>query len=143
MSKRHQVAALPVRRRTASSIEVLVITSRETGRWVIPKGWPWPRAHDHQAAAGEAWEEAGVRGRISRHRIGKFSYAKRQNGGSQMVEVSVFLLEVTEIADEWPEASERRRQWVTARRAAELVDEPELKEIILACQLPSLKLALR
>lgn len=143
MSKHHQVAALPVRRRTASSIEVLLITSRETGRWVIPKGWPWPKASDHQAAAGEAWEEAGVRGRISRNRIGKFHYAKRQNGGSQIVEVSVYLLEVTEIVDDWPETNERRRKWVTPRQAAALVDEPELKELLAACQLKDRRVVTR
>lgn len=143
MSKRHQVAALPVRRRAADSIEVLLITSRETGRWVIPKGWPWPKLADHQAAAEEAWEEAGVRGRISRHRIGRFSYAKRQNGGCLQVEVSVFLLEVTKIVDDWPETRERRRKWVTPRQAAALVEEPELKDLLLACQMPDRKVARR
>lgn len=132
MQKRHQIAALPVRRSSAHRIEVLLITSRETRRWVIPKGWPWPKKHDRVAAAGEAWEEAGVRGRISRQSIGTFSYEKRENGKELPVDVAVFVLEVTEEAERWPEHDQRRREWFPLRKAASLVLEPELKELILA-----------
>jgi 8-oxo-dGTP pyrophosphatase MutT (NUDIX family) len=137
MPKRHQIAALPVRRGAADSIEVMLITSRETGRWVIPKGWPWPNVSEHEAAAGEAWEEAGVRGHVGAQKLGSFTYEKRRDSKSRRVEVSVFELEVSEEANEWPENGQRRREWFTPRTAAELVLEPELKELILAYEIES------
>ncbi|MDX2155467.1 MAG: NUDIX hydrolase [Hyphomicrobiaceae bacterium] len=137
MARLSQVAALPVKRGVADRAEVLLITSRDTGRWVVPKGWPWPRFPDHEAAAKEAWEEAGVRGRVSPDVLGKYTYDKRRNGKSKPVTVSVYLLEVTEEASEWPEQDERRREWFSPRKASELVDEPELKELLLAFDLAS------
>ena len=64
MDEAKQVAALPVRRGEDGSLEVLLVTSRETGRWVIPKGWPSKRLSDREAAAREARQEAGVTGTI-------------------------------------------------------------------------------
>lgn len=130
MAKSRQVAAIPVRRGGPSGLKVMLVTSRETQRWVIPKGWPWPKRSDHDAAAGEAWEEAGVRGKILSELLGTFTYDKRDGGDLRRLEVSVFLLEVTEEADKWPEAHERRRQWFTVKEAAELVQEPGLKELL-------------
>lgn len=128
----HQVAAIPIRRMAPGKVEVLLVTSRETRRWVVPKGWPWREAADHEAAAGEAWEEAGVRGLVSRNSVGAFTYDKRFGAQSKTVRVCVYLLEVTEQADTWPEADERRRAWFSAADAAALVAEPELKAIILS-----------
>lgn len=130
MAKEHQVAALPVRRPGGGGLEVLLVTSRDTGRWVVPKGWPWRKVADHEAAAGEAWEEAGVRGRISSEVIGTFTYLKRRNSKSHLVSVSVFVLEVVEEAGDWPEIKQRRRQWFAPDEAAGLVHEPDLKQLL-------------
>lgn len=130
MAKEHQVAALPVRRPDGGALEVLLVTSRDTGRWIVPKGWPWRKVPDYKAAAGEAWEEAGVRGRISSEVIGTFTYLKRRNSESHLVSVSVFVLEVVEEAGDWPEIKQRRRQWFAPDEAAGLVDEPDLKKLL-------------
>ena len=75
---------------------MLLVTSRETRRWIVPKGWPWPEVPDHEAAAAEAWEEAGVRGRILADELGTYTYDKQRDGILLTVEVVVYLLEVTE-----------------------------------------------
>lgn len=131
-----QVAALPVRRSAGSgSLEVLLVTTRGTGRWVIPKGWPWPDLADHEAAAEEAREEAGVTGVTNAERFGSFAYGKRHKDGSVTpVQVDVYLLEVTDEHDSWPEQKYRQRQWFTPDEAAERVQESDLKAIIAALQ---------
>lgn len=130
MDWKKQVAALPVRRGKGGALSVLLVTSRETRRFVIPKGWPWPGVKDHKAAAEEAREEAGIRGKIGKDPIGTYTYDKRQRGGTVPVRVKVFLLEVTEELDEWPERDERERTWLSPAKAAEAVLEPELADII-------------
>ncbi|MGE3915426.1 MAG: NUDIX hydrolase [Hyphomicrobiaceae bacterium] len=132
MRKRRQIAALPVKRREGNRIEVLLITSRDTGRWIIPKGWPWPKHSDRAAAEGEAWEEAGIRGSISHESIGTYRYEKRDGAKSRVLDVTVFVLEVGEEVEAWPEAEQRRREWFPLVKAATLVDEPELRSLILA-----------
>ncbi len=130
MSKPYQVAAIPIRRRATGAIEVLLVTSRETRRWVVPKGWPWRKVADSAAAAGEAWEEAGVRGHTRRKKIGSFGYLKLSAGKTSKLRVHVYLLDVAETARTWPEAKERSRRWFSPIRAAELVAEPELKALL-------------
>ncbi len=125
-----QVGALPIRPGHAGGLQVLLVTSRESQRWVIPKGWPWPQLPDHEAAAGEAWEEAGVRGHAVAAEIGIFAYEKRQGGKLLPIEVVVYLLEVTEEVETWPEANERRRAWFDLNEAVEAVAEPELKALL-------------
>jgi 8-oxo-dGTP pyrophosphatase MutT (NUDIX family) len=132
MAKSYQVAAIPIRRTSVGRCEVLLVTSRETRRWVIPKGWPWPQVEDHVAAAGEAWEEAGVRGQIAADCIGTFDYDKHRDGKSRCVTVLVYLLEVSEEAPTWPEVAERRRGWFSPTAAAELVAEPALQDLLRA-----------
>jgi 8-oxo-dGTP pyrophosphatase MutT (NUDIX family) len=132
MPKSRQIAALPIRRAVDGPVEVLLVTSRETGRWVIPKGWPWPELADHEAAAVEAWEEAGVRGPVEDRSLGYYSYDKRLSDRVLVVRVVVFRMEVAEEAPVWPEAGERRRAWFTPAAAAEAVAEPELKALLLA-----------
>jgi 8-oxo-dGTP pyrophosphatase MutT (NUDIX family) len=128
-----QYAALPWRRRAEGGVEILMITSRETRRWVIPKGWPMKDLKPHQAAAREAWEEAGVEGRIRARKIGVFDYDKRLSGGQlQPVRVEVYPLEVVEIHDAWPEAHQRERRWMAAAEAATQVDEPGLARLLAA-----------
>jgi 8-oxo-dGTP pyrophosphatase MutT (NUDIX family) len=131
MKNTRQVAALPFRRSKSGGLEVLLVTSRETQRWVIPKGWPWPQLADHLAAAEEAREEAGVRGTAMAEPIGTFGYDKRIKNGSKPLLVDVFLLEVTQQLDKWPERKQRTRTWFKPEAAAEAVAEPELKALLL------------
>lgn len=130
MPFKKQVAALPVRRTPTGQLRVLLVTSRETRRLVIPKGWPWPGVKDHKAAAEEAREEAGIRGRIGKSAIGSYSYEKRRLGGDVPVRVKVYLLEVDEVLDDWPEKDERVRVWLTPTRAADAVAEEELADML-------------
>jgi 8-oxo-dGTP pyrophosphatase MutT (NUDIX family) len=134
MAKAYQVAAIPIRRTNSGAWEVLLITSRETRRWVVPKGWPWRNLQDHDAAAGEAWEEAGVRGTAQPVSIGTFTYDKRRHDKTQVLKVHVYLLEVTEEAESWPEANERQRSWFAPAIAADLVSEPDLKILLRALE---------
>lgn len=130
MAKTFQVAALPVRKRRDGSPQILLVTSRDTGRWVIPKGWPWAGHSNGEAAAREAWEEAGVVGEIKPEPIGKFKYEKRLRSGKVAVKVDVFRLDVQRAAQAWPEMQQRTRRWFRPEDAADLVQEPELSEMI-------------
>ena len=117
-------------------IEVLLITSRDTGRWVIPKGWPIAGLSPEASAAREAWEEAGVEGPPDAHCLGLYSYDKGLGRGDgpkrQTVPcvVAVFLLQVAALADSFPEAKQRRRKWFRPRKAAQKVAEPELRALL-------------
>jgi ADP-ribose pyrophosphatase YjhB (NUDIX family) len=134
---RTQYAALPWRR-NGEGVEVLLITSRESRRWVIPKGWPIHGLKPGPSAAQEAFEEAGVVGHIDRKPIGAFHYDKRlRTGRLQHVRVQVYGLEVTQERDAWPEKGQRERLWTTPGEAAGLVDEPELV-VLLAKFKPTL-----
>ncbi|MCC6889063.1 MAG: NUDIX hydrolase [Hyphomicrobiales bacterium] len=125
-----QYAALPYRR-SAEGIEVMLITSRDTGRWVIPKGWPAAGQGPRQSAQREAWEEGGLLGRLSERPIGRYRYHKRLAGGSSVLcSVEVFALEVQRQQRSWPERKERRTRWFTAVEAAAAVAEPELAAMI-------------
>ena len=131
MALRKQVAALPVRRKNGAT-EVLLVTSRETGRWIIPKGWLVKGMKDHETAALEARQEAGVKGKIGQKAIGRFSYLKREVSTERAVNVKVFLLAVRKEYKIWREASQRSRAWFTKEAAADCVQEPELSLIIAA-----------
>jgi 8-oxo-dGTP pyrophosphatase MutT (NUDIX family) len=113
-------------------LEVLLVTSRETRRWVIPKGWPMRDLADHLAAAEEAWEEAGVKGSLDDTVLGTFTYDKRRRSEVIPLEVTVYLMTVVEVFDKWPEAHERDRAWFSVPDAAEAIAEPELRAIILS-----------
>ena len=124
-----QYAALPWR--DQDGIEVLLVTSRETRRWVIPKGWPMKNKKPHAAAAREALEEAGVTGRVMKRPIGTYSYIKRlKNGAPLQCSVDVFPLKVEQQRDRWPEQAQRTGRWFSAEEAAESVEEPELRALI-------------
>lgn len=128
----HQVAALPVHAAADGSLEVLLVTSRDTGRWIIPKGWPMKGISDSEAAATEAFEEAGVSGKIAKRPLGSYRYDKVLSENESLpCKVSVFLLTVEKRHKKWPENDERRRRWLDPDRAARRVIEPELKAIIL------------
>jgi len=128
---RVQYGALPWRMRDGT-LEVLLLTSRGTGRWVVPKGWPHDAFSSAHSAAQEAWEEAGIRGTVTREPIGSYRYDKtRDEGGSVECVVYVHALEVKEQLDDWPEKGQRELQWFPRDVAAGNVDEPELRDLIL------------
>lgn len=125
-----QSAALPFKR-TTSGLKVLLITSRETGRWVLPKGNIDPGATALEAALQEAYEEAGVKGKAGSKRIGTFHYEKHDGGCSGLCHVEVFALEVVKELNKWPEKKQRRRVWMSAKKAASKVNERELRKLLL------------
>lgn len=130
LSETRQVAALPWRLEDGQR-RILMITSRETRRWVIPKGGRMVGKSDPEAAAQEALEEAGVKGDIKDHSIGVFRYAMGlKDGGQRLCVVSVYPLEVLIQLGAWPEAHQRERRWMTPAEAAEAVHEPDLAALI-------------
>ncbi|MGQ3212704.1 MAG: NUDIX hydrolase [Shinella sp.] len=131
---REQYGALCYRvRKKRPAVEVLLITSRDTGRWVIPKGWPMDGKSASAAAAREAWEEAGVKGKIGEEPIGSYHYMKGLPEGLKVdCLVRVFPLAVDDICKNFPEKDERRAEWVDCTEAAARVQEPGLKTLLLA-----------
>jgi len=128
---RVQYAALPYRRSGDSRTQVMLVTSRESGRWVIPKGWPQKRKTPSATAACEALEEAGVVGKVGRASIGSYSYKKRLKSGAVVAcEVRVFPLKVKRQQKSWPERGEREIQWFSRAKAARVVRESALRDII-------------
>lgn len=127
-----QVAALPLRRTKDGGIEVLLVTSRETGRWVIPKGWASKRMKDHNAAAREALQEAGVAGKIKSKPIGNYRYRKVEGASSRLLDVSVYVLRVNKEKKSWREQGQRQRAWFPLAVAARRVREVRLKSLIRA-----------
>lgn len=110
---------------------ILLVTSRETKRWVVPKGNFGSNVAPHVAAAQEAEEEAGVRGAVCPTPLGSYRYRKRRsNGASLMADVEVFPLAVNEELSEWKEMGQRERRWFSLAQAAECVDEPDLRDLI-------------
>jgi 8-oxo-dGTP pyrophosphatase MutT (NUDIX family) len=131
--KARQYAALPYRQDADGVIEVLLVTSRETSRWIIPKGWPAPGLSPQDSAAREAMEEAGVVGRIDERSIGTYRYEKRLLDGSLVpCTVEVYALKVEQQLDSWEEQSERNSRWFELQTAADVVQEPDLSAIIRA-----------
>jgi 8-oxo-dGTP pyrophosphatase MutT (NUDIX family) len=113
--------------------EIMLVTSRDTRRWVIPKGWPMKGRKPHAAAAVEALEEAGLLGKIGRKALGQFHYRKRlKNGGVLMCRVEVFPLRVARQRKTWLEKNQRLTHWFPFVDAAEIVKAEELRELILA-----------
>ncbi len=133
IAPRRQVAALCWRVDQGGVMEILLVTSRDTGRWVMPKGGRMRGLKDAQAAAQEALEEAGVEGRVTETPLGVFSYLKRlKRRGPRPTQVTVFALEVQVQHGDWREAAQRTRRWFRADRAAVMVDEPDLAALIRA-----------
>ena len=127
---RAQYAALPWRQ--SATLEIMLVSSRETRRWVLPKGWPMKGRKPHAAAAREALEEAGIIGKVGKDSIGAYHYVKRmKNGAAQPCHVTVFPFEVERERKSWPEMHERIRKWFAIADAADVVEEPELREVIL------------
>jgi len=127
---RLQVAALPWRK-GENGVDIMLITSRDTGRWVLPKGWPEAREPLCKAAAREASEEAGLRGAVSHLEAGRYFYGKVLASGEEVpCEVLVFPLKVDRVADRWKEKRARTRKWVGSAEAVRMINEPDLCQII-------------
>jgi 8-oxo-dGTP pyrophosphatase MutT (NUDIX family) len=126
---RPQYAALPYR--IHEGIEVLLISSRDTGRWVLPKGWPMQGRTPYGTAAREALEEAGVVGKVSHEAVGAYHYMKRKKSGREVLcHVTVFPMLVERQRKTWPEMHQRVTRWFPLAEAAGLVNEPELQQVI-------------
>lgn len=131
-SFKQQYAALCFRRNGAGSLEILLITSRDTGRWVIPKGWPMKGKPAHEAAATEAFEEAGIKGVVHPEPVGRYTYLKQlDNGDVAPTIVDVFQVEVLASAKSFKERGQRILRWFTPDEAARKVREIELKSLII------------
>ena len=130
--ERNQYAALPYRFGEEGRLEVLLATSRETRRWVIPKGWPMRGLKPHKAAAQEAFEETGAVGRPSKDAIGAYVYWKRLKETFVLCRVKVFPLRVERLEEVWSEQHERERRWFAQGEAAARVEEPGLRALVAA-----------
>ncbi|KQV68454.1 NUDIX hydrolase [Rhizobium sp. Root1220] len=130
---RQQYAALCYRvKKKSSELEVLLMTSRDTGRWVVPKGWPMDGRCSYEVAAREAFEEAGARGTVEKQPIGTYSYPKVLKSGLRVAcRVQVYVLEVSDIAKNFKEKGERKVEWVSCDEAVKRVQEPELRDLFL------------
>ena len=125
-----QVAALCWRMHKGR-VQILLITSRDTGRWVIPKGWPIAGLCSASAAAREAWEEAGVEGKVHDTPLGTFTYDKLDRTDATLqCAVDVHPLKVLALKARFPESHQRRRAWFQVDLAAVLVAEPQLKDLL-------------
>jgi predicted phosphate transport protein (TIGR00153 family) len=112
-------------------VQVMLVTSRETKRWVLPKGNPVKGLAPHASAAREAVEEAGVLGAACPTALGAYRYRKKlRTGASLMVDVDVFPFAVTDELDHWEEQHQRERRWFSLGDAANAVDEDDLRELI-------------
>ncbi len=128
---RTQFATLCYRHK-GKRVQVLLVTSRGSGRWIIPKGWPIPGEEPTDAAATEAWEEAGVKGKMHARPVGIFSYIKGVDALDDLPCVAItYAMKVTEVADMYPEAHERERKWMSLKKAAKRASDPELGALIL------------
>jgi 8-oxo-dGTP pyrophosphatase MutT (NUDIX family) len=131
-----QVAAIPFRLGENGGIEVMLVTSRETRRFIVPKGWPMKGKSGRKAATIEAEQEAGVTGKALKKPAGAYSYWKRLSNRFVRVDVVVYLLAVTDEHADWRERKTRRRAWLSPGDAATLIDEPELATLVATLQAP-------
>ncbi|PJJ98806.1 NUDIX hydrolase [Lysobacteraceae bacterium NML75-0749] len=135
--ERLQVAALCLRAHEDRR-EVLLITSKRQGRWILPKGWPMAGSDLPGSAQQEAWEEAGARGRVHPQPLGRYHYdSVLVEDFAQPVEVVVFQMDEVELADDYPEVGQRERRWWPLQQAAAQVDEPELAQILRSLDKPA------
>jgi 8-oxo-dGTP pyrophosphatase MutT (NUDIX family) len=140
---RTQFAGLPyrvVKKNGQKSIEVLLVTSRFSRRWILPKGWPMDRMTPAEAAAQEVWEEAGARGDVHDICLGLYAYDKWMSADETLpVIVAVFPIRVREVAEDYPEADQRKRKWMSLKKAASKVAERDLKQLIRSFSLERLR----
>ena len=131
---RVQYGILPYRRTKSNSLELLLITTRQSRRWIIPKGWPIKGLKPTKSAAREAYEEAGIRGTVGAKSIGTFVYEKciEETLGTFPCEVRVFAMRVERQFDTWPEANERETRWFESSEALSALQDDGLRELIAA-----------
>jgi 8-oxo-dGTP pyrophosphatase MutT (NUDIX family) len=130
-----QSGALPwrlKRRKKSEKAEVLLVTGRRSGRWMIPKGWPVAGKSLADSAAQEAFEEAGIKGKIDPKPIGTFRHVKQHLlFGRLEVDIMVHPMVVERELGDWPERGERTRKWFGLEEAAARVDSEELRKLIV------------
>ncbi|PWL16463.1 NUDIX hydrolase [Falsochrobactrum shanghaiense] len=124
-----QGAALPYRFENGS-LKIMLVTSRRTRRFTLPKGWPMKKRSLADTARIEAQEEAGIEGKVARSTIGHYLYWKRLKRVFIPVKVSVYPLYVQRENARWPEYKQRQRKWLSPDEAGLLVDEPQLISLI-------------
>ena len=124
-----QSAALAYRHRK-SALQVLLVTSLDTERWVLPKGRVEAGLKPHESAAKEAFEEAGVKGQVESRSIGTYDYVKTELKGGGWCRVKVYPMAVTRVHRNWPEKNERARKWMRIEDAVQAVDEKKLKKLL-------------
>jgi 8-oxo-dGTP pyrophosphatase MutT (NUDIX family) len=125
-----QYGALPWRR-APDGIQILLITTRNTRRWIVPKGWPDEGRDPHECAAQEAYEEAGVVGDVTGDVIGVFTHKKQLKSGQMVTcRIHVFAMEVTDVCEEWAEKNVREAKWCSVSEALALVGDSGLRRII-------------
>lgn len=128
--KNIQFAALPYRIHKGKT-EVLLITSRGTRQWLLPKGWPMESLKPHKTAAQEAWEEAGILGRARKHCLGTYRYRKTRGAKrGQSIRVLIYPLEVDKLTRIYPEAGQRERKWLSPKKAAKRIHHPDLALLV-------------
>jgi 8-oxo-dGTP pyrophosphatase MutT (NUDIX family) len=132
-----QVAAIPFRLNERGDVEVMLVTSRTTRRFIVPKGWPMKGKSGRKAAMIEAQEEAGVIGKTLKEAAGTYSYWKRLANRFVRVDVVVYLLDVEEELIDWQEAKRRQRAWLSPADAAMLIDEPDLSTLLNTLTIPA------
>jgi len=133
-----QCGALPYRVTPSGGTEVLLVTSRGTGRWIVPKGWPIAGLSDADSAAQEAYEEAGVRGEIGQTPLGTFAHWKSAEDGSEpgLFHIDLYPLRVERELTLWPEAHQRRKVWVSIDQAVTMIEPGELRDLVAAFEAP-------
>lgn len=126
---RAQLAALCYRYK-GDKLQICLVTTRGSGRWILPRGWPTHKQTPSDGAAIEAFEEAGVTGTIHPNSIGAYSYDKPLGDSVTPVMVMVYALHVTQTAKIWPEKKQRDRKWMSPKKAAANLDETGLRQIV-------------
>ena len=127
---RTQFAALCYRIK-GDKVQILMVTTRRSGRWIVPKGWPVDGQTPQESAMQEAWEEAGVIGQPDARPLGLFSYTKMLDEDETLPCVAmVYAVRVKSLAQDFPEKGQRKRKWVSRKQAASMVGEPELARIL-------------
>lgn len=124
-----QSAVIPYRNK--KGLEILLITSLGTGRWVLPKGHVEDQMTPRDSAIKEAFEEAGINGKVPDKKVGDYVYHKDNEIGGTTYKVAVYAMYVTYELDIWPEDNRRKREWMSSEKAAHSVDEIELRQLIL------------
>lgn len=124
-----QVGVLPWRKRKGV-VEVCLVTSRGTGRWIVPKGWLMAGRTPAEAAAIEAWEEAGLKGTVSEEPLGIYEYVKQSSPTRRSMVALLFAMRVRDEADKFPERRDRKRIWLKPKKAAARLDDPELARLV-------------